>query len=136
MRNPLAGSAILRLHVRMTKPITPRIHGLIDYGLLAANLVMPRLLGGSRKAQAVFGAFGAAEGSVNALTQQPLAVRKLIPFRVHRLIDLSSVPLYAVLPLATGVTKEPRIRAYWISVGVLLLAVFALTDWDAKNPGK
>jgi hypothetical protein len=120
----------------MTKPITPRIHGLIDYGLLAANLVVPRLLGGSSKAQAVFGAFGAAEGSVNALTQQPLAVRKLIPFRVHRLIDLSSVPLYAVLPLATGVTKEPRIRAYWISVGVLLLAVFALTDWDAKNPGK
>jgi hypothetical protein len=55
---------------------------------------------------------------------------------MHRLIDISSVPLYALLPWATGVTREPRIRAYWINVGLMLLTVYALTDWDAKNPGR
>jgi hypothetical protein len=121
---------------RMKKPISPRAHGLIDYALVAGNLITPQLISASTKARAVFGAFGAMQGSVNALTQQPYAIRKLIPFRVHRIIDISTLPLFVLLPLVTGVTKDPRVRAYWINAGIILVALFALTDWDAKRPGK
>jgi hypothetical protein len=115
----------------MKKPITPTIHGALDYGLVAANVALPAVLKMSRRARLLFGAFGLVQGGLNAVTDQPLAIKPIVPFRVHGLIDRNSAPVYALAPLLTGVAKEPKARAYWIAVGVSLVAVYLLTDWSA-----
>jgi hypothetical protein len=87
----------------------------------------------SRSACLTFSGFAAAQAGVNALSNQPLAVKPLIPWHVHRSIDAAAVPAQIAVPLLTGVAREPRARALWIGALVALVAVFALTDWDARD---
>ncbi|WP_210481023.1 hypothetical protein [Naasia sp. SYSU D00948] len=121
----------------MTKrPITPQVHGLLDYGLTAANAVVPGMLNMSTKARALFRTFAVIQGGLNAVTDQPLAVQKIVPFPMHGLIDKASAPLYLLAPFLTGVIRERRARNYWLLVGVTLVTVYNLTDWSAPKPGK
>ena len=117
----------------MRRPLSPEQHGIADYGFLAANLALPSLLGASRAARLLFAAFGAVQGSLNAVTDQPLAVRRLVPFRLHGRIEKLSGPAYLLLPLLTGVHRDPRGRAYWIAAGIALVTVYNATDWDAED---
>jgi hypothetical protein len=115
------------------KPITPAMHGAIDYGMSAVMLAAPWVLKLSRKAALTFNGFAAAQAGVNALSNQPLAAKQVIPWHVHRTIDAVAVPAQIAVPLATGVAREPKARALWITALVALVAVFALTDWDARD---
>ncbi|MGC5170808.1 hypothetical protein ACPW96_09550 [Micromonospora sp. DT81.3] len=115
------------------KPITPRMHGIIDYGLAAGNLVLPGLLKLRPSLIGVFAAFGVIQGALNSVTTQPLAVQKVVPFKVHGTIDKSSVPLYLLAPLAAGVVRDKRGRWYWLGLGAALITVYNLTDWNAKK---
>jgi hypothetical protein len=49
--------------------------------------------------------------SINALTDQPLALKRIVPFRTHGTIELLSGPLLVALPWLTGVLKDPKARA-------------------------
>jgi hypothetical protein len=109
------------------------MHGAIDYGMSAVMLAAPFVLKLSRTARLTFGGFAAAQAGVNALSNQPLAAKQLIPWHVHRTIDAVAVPAQIAVPLATGVAREPRARALWIGALVALVTVFALTDWDARD---
>ncbi|MFC0678163.1 hypothetical protein ACFFGH_09960 [Lysobacter korlensis] len=117
----------------MRKPITPAMHGAIDYGMSALLLAAPWALKLSRKSAITFNGFAAAQAGVTALSNQPLAAKQLIPWHVHRTIDAAAVPAQLAVPLATGVAREPKARALWIGTLVALVAVFALTDWDARD---
>lgn len=118
------------------RPISPRLHSLIDYGLAAGNLTLPTLLGMSGCARAVFASFGLVQGGLNALTVQPYAVSRVVPFRVHGTVEKSSTPLFVGLPLLAGLNREPRARAFWLGLGVALVVVYNLTDWDARRTAR
>lgn len=113
------------------KPLTPTTHAALDYTLGATLLTAPHLLRLTRGARAFFGAFGAVAIGVNALTDSPLGVRRVIPWRTHRAIDLASDPVFAVLPVVTGIAKDPRARALWLAASATLAAAVVLTDWEA-----
>ena len=117
----------------MTKPLSPRTHVALDYAVGAALLTLPHALRLRRRARIFFGAFGALAAVVNALTDAPLGVRRVIPFRVHRLIDLATDPLYVAVPLLSGIAREPRARALWLATTGALATSVALTDWDAPT---
>ena len=55
----------------MKKPITPAMHGAIDYGMSAVLLTAPWLLRMSRKAALTFNGFGAAQAVI--VTDEPMA---------------------------------------------------------------
>ncbi len=118
------------------RPISPQLHGILDYGLAAANAVVPGVLNMSTKAKSLFRTFAVIQGGLNAVTDQPLAVQKIVPFPMHGLIDKASAPLYLLAPFVTGVIRERRARNWWLLVGVALVAVYNLTDWSASKPGK
>lgn len=50
------------------KPISPALHGLIDYGFGIVNLSVPVLLGLSGPARVVPMVWAVAQGSLNAFT--------------------------------------------------------------------
>jgi hypothetical protein len=107
------------------------MHGAIDYGLLALNLAGPTLLDQKGSARGLSYLFGAVQGGLNAFTDQPLALSRLVPFRTHGTMELSSMPLFLALPWLTGATKNPTARNYFLALGALLFTVYNLTDWDA-----
>jgi hypothetical protein len=118
-----------------SKPISPKAHGAIDYGFLAANLLAPSLLGLKGPAKALSYMFGGMQGGLNALTDQPLAIKPLVPFRPHGTVELSSGPLFVLLPWITGALKDPRARNYFLALGAVLVTVYNLTDWEADPDG-
>lgn len=118
---------------RSSKPISPRLHSLIDYGFAAGDLILPSLLGTSGRAKALFATFGLVQGTLNALTVQPYSVASEVPFKLHGLIERSSAPIYFGLPVLLGLHREPKARALWLGVGAALVIVYNLTDWDAKR---
>jgi hypothetical protein len=117
---------------RPSKPISPAMHGLLDYGLAAGNLLVPRAFGMSRRARRLFAAFGLVQGGLNALTVQPFAVSRVVPFPLHGTIDKSSAPLYFALPPLLGLMRERKACLYWLLTGAALVVVYNLTDWEAK----
>lgn len=98
-------------------------------------MAAPSLLGLRGPARALSYLFGAAQGGLNALTDQPLALKRLVPFRTHGTIELLSGPLYVALPLLTGAARDPRARNYFLALGVVLVTVYNLTDWEAAPKG-
>jgi len=118
------------------RPISPELHGILDYGMTVANSVVPGWLSMSTKARALFRTVAVIQGGLNAVTDQPLAVQKIVPFPMHGLIDKASAPLYLLAPFLTGVIRERRARNWWLLVGVALVGVYNLTDWSQPKPGK
>ncbi|HWR86583.1 MAG TPA: hypothetical protein VN200_11370 [Rhodoglobus sp.] len=113
--------------------LTPGQHAALDYAIGAGNLLLPSVLRARGRSRAVLGLFGAAQTVVNAFTKQPYALADIIPWKTHRTIDLGYLAGYAVVPVLAGVTSDRRARPLWLAVTVAGLAVFALTDWDAKK---
>lgn len=118
------------------KPISPRLHSVIDYVFAAGNLTLPTLLRTSGRSRALFAAFGLTQGALNALTVQPFAVDQVVPFRIHGLIEKNSAPIYFGVPLLLGLHRDPRARTLWLTVGAALITVYNLTDWDARRTNR
>jgi hypothetical protein len=121
---------------RTPKPISPALHGLIDYGVAAADLALPSLLGMSGRARAVFAAFGLVQGGLNSVTAQPYALDPVVSLQTHRLVDLAAVPVVLGLPPVLGLHREPRARAFWVVLAGSLVAVYLLTDWEAGSTAR
>ena len=117
----------------MDKPITPRLHGALDYGFLGVLLGGPAVLKLPRNVRLVFAAMGAVQTTLNSLTDQPYAVDRVVPFRVHGLIEKFSAPLYVGLPLAVGAWRDRNSRLFFLAAGASLVTVYNLTDWQATN---
>ena len=112
----------------MNKPITPRVHGLIDYAACALMLAAPHLLKLSPKARTASYVLAGSYLGVSTLTDYPVAVRRLIPFPVHGKIELSTVP---VLLLLASLGHGARDRNYFLGLAGTVLGAYTLTDWQA-----
>ena len=117
----------------MRKPITPKQHGAIDYGFLVIALAGPTLLGLNGTAKVLFAALGLVQGTLNAFSDHPLALKRVVPFRVHGRLELGGVPVYFLLPILLGAIDGTRALVFYLGAGALLLTVFALTDWKATD---
>lgn len=74
--------------------------------------------------------FGGVQGALNAVTDQPLAAKRAVPFRTHGEIEKWSGPAFVLLPVLTGALKQPRARMYFGTLLVILVTVWQLTDWN------
>lgn len=112
------------------KPITPRVHGGLDYASCATMLAAPSLLGLSPGARTMSYLFAGSYLMVSALTDYPLAIRRMIPFPLHGKIELATVP---ALLLVAALQKETRDRAYFLGLAGTVAGAYTLTDWQAPS---
>ena len=113
------------------KPIGPKLHGAIDYGFFTIQALAPSLFGLKGTARALCYVFGASQGILNLFTNQPLALKKVVPFRVHGLLETPFVPALFVLPWLTGAFKQQNARRYFTSFFCIALTNYLLTDYEA-----
>lgn len=97
----------------------------------SVNLLVLTLLGLKGPARALSYLFGGAQGGLNALTDQPLALKCLVPFHTHGTVELLGGPAFVLLPWLTGALKDPKARRYFLALGAVLVTVYNLTDWGA-----
>jgi hypothetical protein len=113
----------------MLKPISPKLHGIIDY--LAVPLLLaagPLFQFGGRAAQITSTVAGAVL-VVSAFTNYPPGLVKMIPLKVHRMIDVALGLMFIVYPHVFRFPEHSAL-AFFIGFGVLMLIVAMLTRWD------
>jgi hypothetical protein len=112
------------------KPITPQMHGVLDYTTGATLQVMPALLGieGSRAGK-ILHAAGAIHAGYSVFTRYPMGVVKVLPYRAHLALDTVWACGLAASPFATGAAL--RGVRHWmphVFLGAYELLTLALTD--------
>jgi hypothetical protein len=115
----------------MMKPVDATLHGVVDYQAGALLMtVLPGLTGieGTRSARQIRTA-GAIHAGYSTITDYPLGVVKVLPFKAHLALDAVGAVALAATPFLTGEWR--RGRRHWAThVGLALfeLASLAMTD--------
>lgn len=115
---------------RMKKPISPAMHGVIDYATVAATATVPRLMKFPKRATRVADALSSGYGGLSSMTDYPLGVRHLVPFKGHGLAEAAVGVALPFLPYALGFGQHRAARNFFFGLTALTFVVAALTDWD------
>jgi len=115
----------------MHKTLLPFQHGLLDYVTVLATALAPRVFGFPPKAARLSQTVSAAYLGLSAVTDYPLAVKRVIPFRTHGSIEFMSGFILPLLPWVVGFAQHRPARSFLLSLSAITFAVWALTDWDA-----
>ncbi len=116
-----------------TKPITPERHGLIDYALVGSLLTVPSILDFNKKIKKIYAAEALLLLGYVALTDQPAAVKPLIPFPVHGKIDPFNVGQFALQTFFKSFRKDKKAMAFNIVFTLIAGVTVALTDWQGET---
>ena len=125
--------------MRMPRPVDSTLHGVIDYSagtfLLTA---FPKLAGleGTRSARQIRTA-AAIHAGYSTLTDYPLGIVKLLPFKAHLAIDAIGALALAATPFVTGQFLKGRDQ--WVphvALCALELASLALSDPTGRGDHK
>jgi hypothetical protein len=120
----------------IASPSAPRRMGPSDYAFATLNTVAPTLFGLTGPAKAICYSFAASQGLLNALTDHPLAVKKVVPLRMHGKLETPYVPAILLLPLLTGAFKQCNARLYFGTFLAMAVTNYILTDYNAYEPEK
>ena len=116
-----------------TKPISPKQHALMDYGLVGSLLTVPSLLGFSESVKKIYTAEALALLVYVALTDQPVAVKPLIPFPVHGKIDPFNIGQFALQTFLKPFRDDRRARLFNVGFTALAGLTVLLTDWNGPT---
>ena len=122
--------------MRLPQPIDAYLHGATDYQMGALLLTaLPRLAGaqGTRTARQLRIA-GAAHAGYATITDYPLGLVKLVPYKAHLAIDALGAVALAATPFVTGQWTEGR--SQWVphvALGAFELVSVALSDPSGRG---
>ena len=122
--------------MRRPKPIDATLHGATDYQVGALlTTVFPKLVGieGTAAARQIRTA-GAFHAAYSTLTNYPLCILKVIPFKAHLALDAAGALALAAAPFVTGDAKKGR-RHWAPQVGLCAFELFSLALTDPTGRG-
>jgi hypothetical protein len=117
----------------MRKPISPRLHGVLDYTTSATVAMAPRMLGFPAPARRLCDSLAAGYTGVAAVTNYPLSVKRLLPFKAHGAIELVIGAALPAMPFLLGFSDNRAARNFFFGLTAVTAVVAALTDWDAEE---
>lgn len=117
----------------MEKPISPALHGALDYSTMAATLAAPKLLGfPPRAAQAAYSLAGGYL-ALSALTDYPPALKRAVPLKAHGAVDAVLGLALPAVPWLLGFAADKRARNFYLALTGITMIVTGLTDWNAGD---
>lgn len=119
----------------MRKPITPTMHGVIDYSTVAAVAMLPRVLDFPPNARRLFDTLAAGYTGISSLTRYPLGVKKVIPFKAHGASEVAIGALLPAMPWLLGFSDHRGARNLCLGLTALTGVVALLTDWNGVESG-
>lgn len=115
------------------KFIPPKIHGYLDYAVIALLAVAPSLFRFDNEAATVTYILAVLYLGLVLLTAYPLGVFKLIPFTIHGAVELVLSPLLIAMPWIAGFSLDTSARYFYIAAGIALFLVWLTTDYKAAD---
>ena len=115
------------------KPITPAVHGLVDYAFAAALFAVPGLIGCNKKTVQLYRGLALEVFFYSALTRHPLALLPMIPMKAHKLIDLANLTGLSLLTGYKGIRRNKRAVGFNLGMVALGITTVMLTQWRKKD---
>jgi len=78
-------------------------------------------------------ALSASYTGLSAMTDYPLAAKRIVPFKAHGAVELGLAALLPMAPWALGFHKHRAARNFFFGLTALTIGVAALTDWDGND---
>lgn len=119
-----------------TRPISPKVHALTDYALVASLITMPSLFGFNKKVKKLYVAEALILLTYIALTDSPVAIKPVIPFTTHGKIDPFNVAQFAMQTFFKSFRKDKKAMLFNIAFTAIAGTVVALTDWHGRTMNK
>ncbi len=114
------------------KVISPRIHGYLDFLTVVIFLLAPTLLGLSQLSAILAYGLAVVHLIVTLASDFPFGVVKLIPFTIHGWIERMVGPLLIAVPFILNLSTEEAARNFYIAMGIIIIIVGVLTDYQAE----
>ena len=117
----------------MAKPISARVHGVLDYAVVAVFLNAPMVFGFRQTIGAAIAYWlTGIHLLMTGLTDFPLGAFKWIPFKIHGAIELVAGLFVLIAPWIFGLSALANARNFFVAMGVIILVVVALTDYTVR----
>ena len=114
------------------KVISDTAHGILDYLTVAIFALAPSILGLTGFAALVSYALAAIHLVMTLLTNMPLGVLKIIPMRLHALVEMLVGPVLVVAALVPTLLGDKR--EFFLVMGLVILAVWLLSSYGRPVP--
>jgi len=117
--------------------ITPHLHGFLDYAAALALIIAPFVLGleqSSVLAHWISVAAGVGLIGYSLITDYFASIAKVIPFKVHLVLDLAAAVFFLAAPTVLGFTGIVAIYYYVMGAGVVMVVALSNTLEHAQAP--
>ena len=116
----------------MTKPISARIHGVLDYATVAGFLNAPMVFDFHGTPAAIVYWLAGIHLLMTGCTDFPLGFFKFIPFRIHGAIELVAGVFLISASWIYGFAGDNVPRNFFIAMAIVIFVVVALTDYSGR----
>ncbi len=113
--------------------ISADVHRILDFVTVVVFAAAPALLGLTGTPALLAYALAGVHLLLTLLTRFSDSGRGMIPFRIHGMIELLVGLVLALLPFVVGWGGVAR--TFYVAVGVVILIVWALTDYNTRGGG-
>lgn len=117
----------------MNRPISPALHGVLDYATVVTTAAAPQLFGFPDTASRLCYTLAGGYLGLSALTDYPLSVKRVVPFKAHGAAEAVSGLALPALPWALGFARHRAARNFFLGLTAVTFVVAALTDWDEES---
>jgi len=111
------------------KPISPKMHGMLDYSTVAAVAAAPALLDMPERATRLFQGLAGGYLGLSLLTDYPLGAKRKVPFKGHGMAEAAIGLALPAAPWLLGFQEHRAARNLCFGLTALTFVVAALTDW-------
>lgn len=112
--------------------LPPFAHGMLDYITVVYFLAAPSLFTLTPTVATISYLLGVVHLMLTIFTNFPLGIKKIIPFRVHGIIELVVGLLLPILPLLMGEAVTFYDSLFFIITGLAILLVWLISRY--KKP--
>ena len=117
----------------ITKPVSPKVHGITDYALAGSLLLFPHLFHFPKQIKKIYTAEALLLLGYISFTDHPTAIKPLIPFSVHGKIDPFNVAQFATQTFWKPFRKNKGAQAFNILFTLAAGTIVAFTDWNGPT---
>jgi SPW repeat-containing protein len=116
----------------VTKPISARVHGVLDYATVVGFLNAPMVFDFHGTPASILYWLAGIHLLMTGCTDFPLGFFKYIPFKIHGAIELVAGVFIVVAPWIYGFADNGAARNFFLAIAIVIFVVVALTDYSQR----
>lgn len=115
------------------KIISAKVHGVLDYAVVLSFYAAPTLFGFSHTPAVLSYVLATLHLIVTLCTAFPLGLFKLLPFPAHGALEAVVSLSFLAMPWVFGFSGDMNARHFYLTLGIGVLIVIALTDYRGQK---